>query len=106
MFNSGIYKIRVFDLRWYVSSEYSDIKSMNVLELCSFPFYIGEQKGIPAYYSFMGKTASERIPDVSWNISSVRVSEKRVPKGAFVPKGQDVPGERRNRKEEAHNLQI
>jgi hypothetical protein len=54
----------------------------------------------------MGKTASERIPDVSWNISSVRVSEKRVPKGAFVPKGQDVPGERRNRKEEAHNLQI
>ena len=38
---------------------------MNVLELRFFPLYFGEQKCVPAYYSIMGKTVSESIPDVS-----------------------------------------
>jgi len=36
----------------------------------------------------------------------MRMSEKRVSKRAFVPKGQGVTGGRKNCNEEAHILQI
>jgi hypothetical protein len=55
------------------------------------------QKCIPASYNIMGKAASERIPGVSWCIhSSVRVSENRVLKTVFIPKGEEVTRGKRN----------